>query len=330
MRALRSPLPAANGAVLCYHSLTTPDLPSAASVNVPFPAFREQVATVRDDFEIVPLSTLLERQRQGRSLAGLAAITFDDAYASLELLRPLLEREWLPVSVFVVTEAAGRGAPYWWDRLADASAAADVGSWQNFTDAAALPRSLMAQHGPSSPREWPWRDHVVGRCAGRWPREWEAALRTLELESGGRTLHRSMNWDEIAAFARLPGVEIGVHTVTHAALPSLPDDELASEVAQAHRELTDRLDRVIPVLAIPFGLGDLRTVRLAREAGMTHTMSVSRRTVSPTDRRHPIPRFCVSASEQPWKLALRLSGVTERLLGWRGESADYPALPGGG
>lgn len=328
MSLFGSPFPQGNGVVLCYHSLTTSELPSAASVNVPLQAFQAQVQRIRETSEIVPLSTLLDRLRRGRSLAGLAAITFDDAYSSLGLLRPLLEQGQLPVSVFVVTAAAGGGLRYWWDRLADASAVATDEVWGRFCHAATLPEAFLAQYGASSPREWPWRDWVVGRCAGRWPGEWEPALASLEEDSGGRTHHRSMNWEEIASFSRLPGVEIGVHTVSHPTLPLLPDAELTAEITDSHADLCERIDRVLPVLAIPFGLGDPRTVRLAREAGMAHTMSVSRRTVSPSDRRHPVPRFCVSAGERPWKLGLRVAGVTENLLGWRGESADYPVLPG--
>ncbi|MGH7658009.1 MAG: polysaccharide deacetylase family protein, partial [Gemmatimonadales bacterium] len=200
-------------------------------------------------------------------------------------------------------------------------------AWSGFTRNAPLPGAFLDRYDSSTPRMWPWRDYVVGKFAGRWPDEWEDALLGLERDAAARTPHRSMCWEEIGAFAKLPGVEIGIHTVTHPVLPALPDGELADEILDCYTALRERLDEVLPVLAIPFGLGDMRTVRLARQAGMLYSMSVSRRTVNQASDRHPIPRFCISRQEQPWKLNLRVSGVTERLLGWRGEAFDYPAVP---
>src|SRR5579872_4154872 len=68
------------GSILCYHSVTTADLPSASVVNVPRAELEAAIALVRTLAEIVPLTVLVERHRARKSTRGLAALTFDDAY----------------------------------------------------------------------------------------------------------------------------------------------------------------------------------------------------------------------------------------------------------
>ena len=71
------------GAILCFHSLTTPELPAEGDAHVPWAFFQRTVRLARRLGEVVPLSTLVARHRAGRSTAGLTALTFDDAYAAL-------------------------------------------------------------------------------------------------------------------------------------------------------------------------------------------------------------------------------------------------------
>ena len=57
---------------------------------------------------------------QGRSTAGLIAVTFDDAYAAvLTELKDFISRTAVPIAVFAVTDAAMTGSTYWWDRVDD-------------------------------------------------------------------------------------------------------------------------------------------------------------------------------------------------------------------
>src|SRR5690349_12643129 len=106
------------GAILCFHSLTTTRLPAEGIVHLPLAAFKRIIAAVRQVAEIVPLADLVRRHLDGRSTSGLVAVTFDDAYASLLTeAEDFLGRAAIPVTVFVVTNAASTGARYWWDRI---------------------------------------------------------------------------------------------------------------------------------------------------------------------------------------------------------------------
>jgi hypothetical protein len=108
------------GAILCFHSVTTPRLPAEGTAHVPLPAFKSYVRLGRGLGEFVPLGELIRRHQQGRSTSGLFAVTLDDAYAALRAeFKDFISREAVPVAIFVVTQAAATGTAYWWDRVDD-------------------------------------------------------------------------------------------------------------------------------------------------------------------------------------------------------------------
>ena len=110
-----------DGAILCYHSITTPRSPSATRLHVPLHEFETTVRLLRRFADIVALSDLVGRRDSGLRTAGLVALTFDDGYAALlEGVRQTVERDQVPITVFVVSDAARTGSRYWWDRLEDA------------------------------------------------------------------------------------------------------------------------------------------------------------------------------------------------------------------
>ena len=101
------------GAILCFHSVTTPALPGEGTSHVSVKAFTSFIRVARRLGELVPLSELVRRHTEGRSTSGLIAVTFDDAYAAvLTELKDVIARQAIPVAVFVVTNAAARGAKY--------------------------------------------------------------------------------------------------------------------------------------------------------------------------------------------------------------------------
>jgi peptidoglycan/xylan/chitin deacetylase (PgdA/CDA1 family) len=321
--------PGSAGAVLCFHGVTTPDLPSHSDVHVPLEKFKSLIAAARGIGHLVPLRDLVRRHLSGRSTAGLVAITVDDAYASLlGEAADFVRREAIPLTVFVVAHAAAMGATYWWDRIDDLFARVSRTRWRAFEDAAGLPTEYRnrqpARYGPLRPlRQW-----LLAAYTGRWPSALEPLLCGLEEETGTRTVHRSMTFEELAGFAALPSVDVAVHTVSHPVLPLLPDDELHQEITAGYEALRERYPNVVPILALPFGLFDKRTVSAAREAGMLASLTLAGTTLKQHHDRDDLPRFCVSRSESALKLQLRMAGVLERIRRWHeGALPRYPAMP---
>lgn len=324
MRPLRSA-----GAILCFHGVTTPALPAQGEVHVSVVDFKALIAAAQRMGELVPLRDLVRRHMAGRNTAGLLAVTVDDAYASLlGEVAEFVADQGIPLTVFAVTEAAREGARYWWDRLDDLFPRVSKERWRAFEDACGLVDGYRhgqpARYGPLRPlRQW-----LLAAHAGRWPAALEPLLHGLEAETGTRTAQRSMTFEELARFAALPSVDVGVHTVSHPVLPLLTDAERTREISTGYLALRERFTNTVPVLAVPFGLFDRRTVAAAREAGMMASLTLAGTTLPRQPGQDDLPRFCISRQDTATKLHVRLTGLRVRWRSWWGGLAPrYPALP---
>ena len=319
MRPIRSP-----GAILCFHGITSPAIPGQSLVHVSAAAFRTLVEAAGRMGQLVPLRDLVRLHTVGRSTAGLIALTADDAYASLlGDTAAFIAREAIPLTVFVVTQAAGAGARFWWDRVDDLFAQVAPQRWREFEDACGLPddyrRGQTSSDGPLRPfRQW-----MLAAHRGRWPDQLEAELQQLEREVGTESAQRSMTFEQLATFAAIPSVDVGVHTRTHPVLPLLSDGDLGLEIATAFECLRQRFANTVPVLALPFGLFDERTLLAARGAGMAASLTLAGRTLKRHGGRDDLPRFCLCRQDRPLKLRARLTGVFDRGI----NQPSYPALP---
>jgi peptidoglycan/xylan/chitin deacetylase (PgdA/CDA1 family) len=147
---------------------------------------------------------------------------------------PLLKHLKVPATVFVVANAAERCEGFWWDqpRVVDAATAASRNRWlhQLHGDGAAIlhDMSVAEQRVPDS--------------------------------------HRAAGWDLVRRHVG-DGIDLGVHSATHRALPTLCDGDLAHEVT-ASRAAVHRATGVwADFFAYPYGLCDGRVRAHVRAAG---------------------------------------------------------------
>ncbi len=331
LRRRRSPLYrlASGGAILCFHSVTPSTYVEYGDAHLSLDDFASSVRTARRWGEFVPLSELIARHIQGGSTSGLLAATFDDGYATLQgEFKDLIAREGIPVAIFVVIEAAWKGKSYWWDRVDNLFPRIGAVRWRAFEDACGVPEAYRAgqprAYGPLRPlRQW-----ILATHAGRWPAHLEDELARLEQEAGYRTRQRAMTFDELNRLAETPGIEIGVHTLSHPVLPLLGDADLQQEIRAAHDALRTHVRNTIPVLAVPFGLYDARTLRLASSSGMIACLTLSGETLGSPASRSSIPRICVTKTDARSKLSLRLLGVPRLVRAVRGRRLQlFPDLP---
>lgn len=318
------------GAILCFHGIASPATPGEGEVHLSDASFRAFVDAARRMGTIVPLRELVQRHLAGRGTAGLVALTADDAYASLlGETAAFIERESIPFTVFAVTEAAATrgGQVYWWDRVDDLFARTEPDRWRAFEDACGLGaeyrRGQPAKYGPLRPfRQWMLATHL-----GRWPRELEPELESLERSAGVRTAQRSMTFAELERFAAIPTVDLGVHTVTHPVLPLLADAELDREIGACYHALRERFSNTVPVLALPFGLFDRRTLVAGRRAGMLASLTLAGTTLRRYAGRDDLPRFCICRQDSPRKLRVRLTGLLDPGRWLRSPPPQFPLLP---
>jgi peptidoglycan/xylan/chitin deacetylase (PgdA/CDA1 family) len=285
--------------------------------------FERIVATLRALGDVIPLHELLALHHSGAATAGFFALTFDDAYAGIEGSLGWLSESGIPATVFVVSSASEHGGRFWWDRIDELHPRCSPERWRRFEDECGLPDPFRKEQSASLGLFGPLRQWLLSEHNGRWPTVLEPHLQALEEELGHSALHRAMDMEELARCAALPGIEFGIHTVTHPVLPLLSSEELAVEIRSCHAWLSESFSNVVPILAIPFGLFDRRTLDVAANNGISNCLSVQGALLVRGTLR-AIPRVLVRRDEKRWKLALRTAGLRRQ---WRSPSNDYPSLP---
>ena len=316
---------ARSGAILCYHGIATGEIRSPVHHTVA--ELEAAVGVARDLGKIVPLSEFVRIDRSGKSTAGLFAITFDDAYLSLNAASAFLRREQVPVTVFGVSDALDEGRAFWWDRLGAVLERLTPGQAAALSQRWGIPAWFREQwSGSDFLPGWELRQWIVARYAGRWPGQLEETLRELE-KPADPPIDRSMTWSELSDFAGTGLVEIGVHTRSHPALPLLTMAEQREEIGGCYEVLREHFPSTSPILAAPFGFFDEDTIAATRASGLEACLALGDRTLRYRGRSGALPRFCMMHPQSRVRLGPRLSGVFDRIHAWRGNGDAQVAAP---
>jgi peptidoglycan/xylan/chitin deacetylase (PgdA/CDA1 family) len=261
-------------------------------------------------YRVIPLAELIARRQANRSIRRCVALTFDDAYYGvLEFALPLLQRFAAPATVFVATAYAagvGTGVRYWWDRLNWVLERADADVAEQMMDALDI--------AGASPDQI--RAVLCTATAGRLSDEWDAVIAGAE-RVVGVVPERPLSEGDLRELARVDLIEFACHTESHPALPALPAAEQQHEIVSSHAWLRERLPRVRPFLAYPYGLYNGQTVRAAREAGMQAAFSIDGRAAGPRFDLYACPRIGLAEVNSVRSMQLRLSWLTRPLVAWR-------------
>lgn len=310
-----------HGGILCFHGIRDGEGSNEGNIHVSEDHIREILEVVGDLGEFVSVQEISQRLGYGKNVAGLIGITFDDAYVSLlgGAVKYILEKA-IPITVFPVTEAARKGSRFWWDRIEELLPKLDPDQERK------LLGGFFPDHNSSTiekPR-WPeLRRWVLSEWAGRIGPDLDEVVSELEGEVGEGTIQRSMSFYEIDSLVRNPLVDLGVHTKSHPCLPKLRLEEFREEVSGAFFELRDRFDRVRPILAVPFGILDARTVPRAQDAGMDRVLSLSDFTLAHPGPGVALSRLPISSQLPTWKLAIKLTGLVETVRIIQGKKIDF-------
>ena len=231
--------------------------------------FSAQLAVLRELREIVSLDELSTRHAAGERLDRYAVLTFDDGYRDFaDTVVPMAARLGAPVTVFVASGFTG--GDFWWDELV-----ALLGPGTQGTPELQLringgdPLRLTGLEQPQA--RIAAACDIGGRLVGRSPEQVEAVLSQLRAWAGDAPAPsgRPMTRDELAAVARVPGVEIGAHTVSHSCLAGLPPESQRDEIGASKAALESICDTEIRVFSYPHGSLSARTPALVKSLGFS-------------------------------------------------------------
>lgn len=226
------------GFILAYHELPA--------------SFEDQIDALRPN-EPVHLGELYARLREGRTTAGLFAITVDDGVGDTTRgISAICRRRQWPVTFYLPTsyldERRGLSCQVW---------------------RAVLPHLRPARIGLSSsthdltaPEALKNFEHQLDRVMYTRPREdyastfeelrrWVLAERLATAEQVATP--EPISWGEVADLARHPAIRFESHGVTHTAVAALAPDDLRAELEASQRRIAEHTNRECRHFCYPYG-----------------------------------------------------------------------------
>ncbi|MCX5388865.1 polysaccharide deacetylase family protein [Streptomyces sp. NBC_00094] len=270
-------------AVLGYHGVEDPT------------TFAAHLDLLQRSFVPVSLEQVEEAAHGGRTLpAHSVLVTFDDGDRSVYThALPMLAERGIPAVCFVIPGLVGASAPFWWDEA-----------------------EHLVRHGGTTHRIPPTRPeftpHTLKQLSERDRQLALAELRATATVPSPRP--RQLTAAECRALEE-GGVVVGNHTLTHPCLDRCDDDQVRTEVLEAHERLTELLGRPPSSFAYPNGNVDERAHRFLSQAGYRSGFLYNHRLAAP-GARHPlrIDRLVVSSRTSVDRLETILSGLHPALF----------------
>lgn len=106
----------------------------------------------------------------------------------------------------------------------------------------------------------------------RHDRDW-STYKKAHHNSGELLREKKLNDEQVKFLAKSGLIEIGSHTITHANLSKLSDEECLSELVQSKILLEELIQKPINSFAYPFGIYSERDVQMAKQAGYSNAVT---------------------------------------------------------
>lgn len=272
----------AAGPILCYHNVVPSGYEGigGAGVHMPRDTFERQMRWLKSRYTVLSLSEFVTRLERGASLRSTAVVAFDDGYNGVfEQAGPILHALGIPATVFVVAEAVGRAAGFWWDQP-----------------------SIVKTMTPSLRDSWLHDlkgddNAIVGAAAP-------------EGRSNLPRTHRPADWATIRSWLG-KGLDIGIHSSTHRSLPELSDHELDREIEGSRAAVHQHTGVSAQFFAYPYGRCDARVRARVRIAGYRAALTLEPGLVGTGAdawclRRINVPAGISDAAFEAWTAGLQV------------------------
>jgi peptidoglycan/xylan/chitin deacetylase (PgdA/CDA1 family) len=263
------------------------------------------------------LAELTRELEKGRCPRGAVVVTFDDGYRdNLVAALPVLEAFDVPATVFCTVGIVASDQAFWWDRLAalllgpdflPPELALNLGADHKRISLQAAARYDAADRAADQRRP---DDNAQASARLSLYREVWGWLRPLAEPDRAAALDQISRWraaagdgstevplplsrEQAQALAASPLIEIGAHSVTHAALSTLTPSAQRTEIVQSKVRLEALVDRPVVSFAYPFGDQGVDTAALVRDAGFRLSCTTEAAAVRPGTDPFQLPRIAV-------------------------------------
>jgi len=286
--------------ILIFHRVLSvkdellPDLPDALE-------FERKMLWIRRWFNVLPLSTAVDRLFDGSIPRRSLSITFDDGYADNEqIAAPLLHRLGLSATFFVSTGFLN-GSCMWNDRVIEAVRATRSESID--LEGAGLP--ALPLHSLQARQEAIAR--ILTAIKHLDPIERDAAVtRIVECCAAPRIADLMMREHQVRRLCEL-GMEVGAHTVSHPILTRLAAGAAHAEIWSSKSHLEGIVGSPVRLFAYPNGVPQrdyaAAHVQMVRDCGFAAAVSTAWGAASRRSDRFQLPRFT------PWDATASRFGI---------------------
>jgi peptidoglycan/xylan/chitin deacetylase (PgdA/CDA1 family) len=192
----------------------------------------------------------LTREEPVKAIRPFIALTFDDGFRdNLTLALPILRRHTVPATVYVPSGAPDRTLDPWPWRLEKAIRELSEVS----LDLPELPRRLPAQTFEEKQAVFGLLTEHIHRNIPANRHLPELLLPKARVSDESLIVEQFASWDDLRELASDRLISVGGHTVTHASLRDLEEDQATAEIGNGRRRLEAQLDVAVSHFAYPYG-----------------------------------------------------------------------------
>ena len=310
-RALRdNPLTA-----LTYHSLGADDEDFDAWIVVRQGDFLRQVDLLRRRYDLLSLDEAVKAHTESRpSDRPRAVITFDDGHESLHrYLLPIVERERIPVTVYVATGHIQTGRSYWFDRVMNALQTSQpvaldlredgLGEWTVGSTRGERNWNVISGVLQALKKQTPERRELL--C--------ERIVEKMAMAPRPRFTPLSpMSPSQLQELAASRWVTLGAHTHCHNLLDQLTLKQARDSIAQSRDLLRQWTGRPIDHFAYPNGNHNEDLVREVESLGFLSAFTADKGLWPQGTSRYAASRIAVGRYDDLSKFKLDLVGGVRR------------------
>jgi peptidoglycan/xylan/chitin deacetylase (PgdA/CDA1 family) len=319
-RALTAPLPYAAlrarawrdapVTLLTYHTLGADDEDFDAWTVVKRGDFLRQMALLRRDYDIVSLDDALG-PATATATAGLrprAVLTFDDGHSGwFDHLLPIIEREALPVTLYVATSHVQGGVAYWFDALVNALQTVEPLTLD--TGAAGLGRITLNRERGSA--NWLRLSALLEAMKALNAPVREALAKKMVTAAAGQRQPRfqrlmPLSVEQLRALAASRWVTLGSHSHGHELLDEIALDAARDSIARSMALLQEWTGRRVEHFAYPNGNHNAALATVLPGLGLKSAVTTKKGLWRRSGSLYELPRVAVGRFDDDarWRLSL--------------------------
>jgi peptidoglycan/xylan/chitin deacetylase (PgdA/CDA1 family) len=304
--------------ILLYHGATSEKSDGIFNYRDKFvrtDAFDQQIAWMKQRFEILPLKEFISSFKAGLISERALAITFDDGYRNNYTdAYPVLKKHGVPATFFITTGFV-EGQPLSVDRIEFAIGTTDEKTIS--LDPMGL-LDLQTRHLRIA-ADMKMRSHMKkleGKDTERFLQEIETTTKRSLKTHFADSPYSAMTWEQMLEM-EAGGMTFAPHTKTHPILSRLSVLEAVEEIRASKDTLEQHALHPLRIFAYPNGGKDdftAKTIELVESEGFGSALTTAARTVAKNDNPFTLPRYTMDGASDIHRARLMTSGAYYRLI----------------